>query len=116
MNVCRRLLLAFAMTSSTAAAEPMPTVIVDIHALGADRLQALKNEPGTLGSRIWQRAAALGVDPTQLAEWSKKPRVRDGLACWRRKKSGFAIMCATRLCSQPWAWWVVTSCCASPPA
>ena len=79
MNVCRRLLLAFAMTSSTAAAEPVPTVIVDIHALGADRLQALKNEPSVRWAAEFGNELLLGVDPTQLAEWSKRPRVRDGL-------------------------------------
>ncbi len=71
--------LAFAAVSGAAAAEPVPTVIVDIHALGADRLQAMKNESSVRWAAEFGNELLLGVDPARLGEWTKRPRVRDGL-------------------------------------
>ena len=58
---------------------PPPTVIVDIHAIGFEALQALKALPEVHWSAEFGNELLLGVDPASLDDWLAKPRVRAGL-------------------------------------
>lgn len=71
------LLLSAAITAG--ASEPVPTVVVDIHAIGADALAALKAEHGVIWSAEFGNELLLGVDPAQMDEWLARPRVSPGL-------------------------------------
>ncbi len=61
-----------------ASGDPVPTVIVNIHALGADRVQALKQAPGVAWSAEFGNEMLLGVTPESLAGWLKDGRAKPG--------------------------------------
>ena len=61
------------------AAEPVPTVIVDIHAIGAARLTELKSRPSVRWSAEFGTELLLGVDADSKPDWLAQPRVRDGV-------------------------------------
>jgi Peptidase family M28 len=59
---------------------PVPTVIVDIHALGAARVEALKQSPNAVWSAEFGNEMLLGVSAKSLPNWLKKERTRPGPA------------------------------------
>lgn len=61
------------------AADPVPTVIVDIHAIGAARLAELKSQPSVRWSAEFGAELLLGVDADSKPDWLAQPRVRDGV-------------------------------------
>ncbi len=65
--------------AAESSGSPPPTVIVDIHALGFEALQALKGSPDVRWSAEFGNELLLGVDPATLDDWLAKPRVRAGL-------------------------------------
>jgi len=69
----------FFLSLAAHAADPVPTVIVDIHALGAQRLAALKAEPTVRWSAEFGNELLLGIAPDALKSWAKRERVRSGL-------------------------------------
>jgi hypothetical protein len=65
--------------TTTLAAEPVPTVIVDIHAIGAAQLQALKHDESVRWSAEFGTELLLGVAPESLAGWHSRAQVRAGI-------------------------------------
>jgi Peptidase family M28 len=63
---------------AAARAEPVPTVIVDIHALGARRVEALKQSPNVEWSAEFGNEMLLGVKPESLQDWLADKRARPG--------------------------------------
>jgi hypothetical protein len=61
-----------------ASAAPVPTVIVDIHALGASRVAALKQSSGVEWSAEFGNEMLLGVTPDSLKDWLTDKRARPG--------------------------------------
>lgn len=61
------------------AADPVPTVIVDIQGIGAARVQTLKDDPAVRWSAEFGTELLLGVAPGSLADWQSRDRVRAGL-------------------------------------
>ena len=73
-------LLTLPAVSAFADGEPVPTVIVDIHALGAERVEALKRAPGVTWSAEFGNEMLLGVSPQSLNDVLKNQRARPGPA------------------------------------
>ncbi|MDZ4814232.1 MAG: M28 family peptidase [Pseudomonadota bacterium] len=71
-------LLICAPAIAFASGGPVPTVIVNIHALGADRVEALKQAPGVAWSAEFGNEMLLGVTPESLAGWLKDERAKPG--------------------------------------
>ncbi|MFO1495296.1 MAG: M28 family peptidase [Lysobacterales bacterium] len=65
-------------TAALSAAPVTPTVIVDIHALGPARLQALKTEDSVRWSAEFGTELLLGVAPEALPAWLGRDGVRAG--------------------------------------
>lgn len=61
------------------ASEPVPTVIVDIHAIGADGLQRLKSDPSVRWSAEFGNELLLGISPDSAKRWLRTDRAREGL-------------------------------------
>jgi hypothetical protein len=61
------------------AADPVPTVIVDIHAIGAAGVQVLKEDPSVRWSAEFGNELLLGVAPDSLPAWQLRQRVRAGI-------------------------------------
>jgi hypothetical protein len=61
-----------------ANAAPVPTVIVDIHALGAERVAALKQSSSVEWSAEFGNEMLLGVKPDSLKDWLTDKRARPG--------------------------------------
>lgn len=76
-RACSTVLLL--LSGAVCAGEPVPTVIVDIHAIGARSLAALKAEPSVQWSAEFGNELLLGVEPKHWPQWLKRDRVRDGL-------------------------------------
>lgn len=72
-------LIGLCFAAAVVAAPPVPTVIVDIHNLGAQRVAALKNEASVQWSAEFGNELLLGVSPAQLADWTARTNVRAGL-------------------------------------
>ncbi len=72
------LLLTLIPALAPSASEPVPTVIVDIHALGAPRVDAMKHEPGVSWSAEFGNEMLLGITPQSLPEWLGRKNVRPG--------------------------------------
>lgn len=71
-------LLSLVPALAFTGANPVPTVIVDIHALGANRVAALKRSAGVEWSAEFGNELLLGVDPDSLDDWLQRDRVRIG--------------------------------------
>ena len=71
-------LLICASAPAFAAGDPVPTVIVNIHALGADRVAALKQARGVSWSAEFGNEMLLGVTPESLPSWLKDKRAKPG--------------------------------------
>jgi hypothetical protein len=69
-----------AAAAASGAAEPVPTVIVDIHAKGAPALVVLKGGADVRWSAELGDELLVGVDPRLLARWLEQPGVRRGPA------------------------------------
>lgn len=72
-------LFSQAALAATPDRTPVPTVIVDIHAIGFEALQSLKASPDLRWSAEFGNELLLGVEPDKLDHWLAQPRVRAGL-------------------------------------
>jgi hypothetical protein len=63
---------------AAASGEPVPTVIVDIHALGAQRVAELKQSSSVEWSAEFGNEMLLGVKPATLQDWLADERARPG--------------------------------------
>ncbi len=71
-------LLLVSQSGWCAERAPVPTVIVNIHAAGADRVMALKREPGVIWSAEFGNELLLGVSEKSLPGWLARARVMPG--------------------------------------
>lgn len=78
--------LAAQMHTTAFAACPVPTVVVDIHALGAARLAELKAHPSVRWSAEFGTEMLLGVDPGSESHWLAQTRVRPGIGPLAREE------------------------------
>ncbi|HWS26577.1 MAG TPA: M28 family peptidase [Xanthomonadales bacterium] len=92
MSRCTRLMrscavvIAALLGPAAYAADPVPTIIVDIHALGAARLAELKAQPSVRWSAEFGTELLLGVDPASELDWLAQPRMRRGLGTLAREE------------------------------
>ena len=76
--------LVFALCCSLAGAAvptpaaPTPTIIIDIHRVGAEALAKLKVEPSVVWSAEFGNELLLGVEAQSYHDWLSRPRVRAG--------------------------------------
>jgi len=87
--------LALCACLDAVAAEPTPTVIVDIHALGFDGVEAIKSDAGVRWSAEFGNEMLLGVDRAYVDRWLARPRVRAGLGQLAREE----ILVRDHLCA-----------------
>lgn len=66
-----------------AADIPTPTVIVDVHALGAEKLDALKRTPSVIWTAEFGSELLIGVEAGAYPDWLQRERVRDGIGSLR---------------------------------
>lgn len=71
-------MLTLVSVGALCASEPVPTVIVNIHAAGADRVMALQHEPGVIWSAEFGNELLLGVSEKSLPGWLGRPQVMPG--------------------------------------
>lgn len=72
------LLLTLVSGIALCASEPVPTVIVNINAVGADQVMALRREPDVVWSAEFGNELLLGITHNSLADWLRRPRVVPG--------------------------------------
>ncbi len=78
--------IAALLASAAYAAEPLPTVIVDIHAIGSARLTELKAHSSVRWSAEFGTELLLGVDPASELDWLAQPGTRAGLGPLAREE------------------------------
>ena len=78
--------IAALLAPAAYADDPVPTVIVDIHALGAERLAELKARPSVRWSAEFGAELLLGVDPASELDWLAQSRMRRGLGTLAREE------------------------------
>lgn len=85
LRACASMIVAL-VGHSACAADPVPTVIVDIHALGAARLAELKAHPSVRWSAEFGTEMLLGIDAGSEADWLAQSRVRRGIGLLAREE------------------------------